>query len=214
MIYAALLIAAYVLGALPFAVWISRIFYHDDIRRHGSGNAGSTNMYRTYGVKAGLTTQLLDIAKGAVAAALPLWALALEWMPARNEEDVVYWMLGCGIAAVLGHTFSIFIRFQGGKGVNSMLGMMAVIAPWGSLIALVNFLVLLVLFRMVSVGSMLSVLAFNVWVWAARPEDAPVLKIVGAALFIFVVYTHRTNIQRILNGTERKVNLFGKKQNG
>ncbi|MFN8921558.1 MAG: glycerol-3-phosphate 1-O-acyltransferase PlsY [Sphingobacteriia bacterium] len=202
----ALLPMAYLLGALPFSVWISRLFYQDDIRRHGSGNAGSTNMYRTYGLWAGLSTQLLDIAKGSLAAALPL--LLAPGVPAWLGLQGLQLVLG--LTAVLGHVYSVFIKFKGGKGVNTMLGMMLVVAPWGSLVAIGAFALMLLSTRMVSVGSMVGVLAFNTWLWLAQPAGPYLLHGVGAALFLFVVYTHRSNIVRIRQGSERRIQFSRK----
>lgn len=212
-------VAAYVLGALPFSVWISQIFYHDDIRKHGSGNAGSTNMYRTFGVWAGLSTQLLDIAKGLLAAALPLLWLQYPTLPQPTwlADYTVETQLACGLLAVLGHVYSFLAGFKGGKGVNTMLGMMLSIALWGSLVAIGTFVGLLLLFRMVSVGSMGAVLAFNIFSWlqyAAGSIPQPLsVRVVGLLLLALVVYTHRSNIARIRQGTERKVGLGRKKAN-
>ncbi|MBX3101213.1 MAG: glycerol-3-phosphate 1-O-acyltransferase PlsY [Bacteroidetes bacterium] len=207
---------AYILGALPFSVWISQVFFQDDIRRHGSGNAGSTNMYRTFGVWAGLSTQLLDIAKGVLAAALPLLLVqyAPEQAPAWLPDYLTEAQLGCGLMAVLGHVYSFLAGFKGGKGVNTMLGMMISVTPQGSLVAVGTFIVMLLTFRMVSAGSMAAVLAFNLYEWGMHLGGYPQplsLRIVGLLLLVLVVYTHRTNISRIRQGTERKVNLRGKK---
>jgi glycerol-3-phosphate acyltransferase PlsY len=216
MTYVLLLISAYVLGALPFSIWISQLVYKDDIRRHGSGNAGSTNMYRAFGFWAGFSTQLLDIAKGAMAASLPV--LMLRYMPDLCPELVftrlVAVMLLCGICAVLGHVYSFLAGFKGGKGVNTMLGMMLFIEPTGSGIAVLTFIIMLLLFRMVSVGSMVAVLAFNLYLWINHlAGNIPPAELVGVSilLLLLVVYTHRSNIARIRQGTERKVNLFGSK---
>jgi glycerol-3-phosphate acyltransferase PlsY len=197
-------LGAYVLGSLPPAVWISKYVYGSDIRTHGSGNAGSTNMYRVFGFKAGLATQVLDILKGWVAAMLPVWLMAGE-----GSETRTMWQLACGVAAVVGHVYTVFAGFRGGKGVNTILGMMLAIAPGACAVGLTVFGVVLLAFGMVSLASMTAVGSFPVYVAAMEPDNR-VLLVTGIALFVYVVYTHRSNIRRIAAGKESKVNLISK----
>jgi len=227
---AALLVGAYLLGSIPSAVWISKRFFGQDIRTLGSKNAGSTNMYRVFGLKAGLPTQLIDIAKGSLAAALPYFAagpLGMTPMIAyighgdaiqTNQPALPFFVLqlACGLMAVIGHVYTIFAGFKGGKGVNTMLGMMLVIAPLGSAVAVGTFVLLLLTFRMVSLGSMLAVIAFTGFEVFMFSMDGGVVHMilagVGVLLSVFIIYTHRTNIGRIFNGTESKVPIYGKKK--
>ncbi|MDW8334591.1 MAG: glycerol-3-phosphate acyltransferase, partial [Bacteroidia bacterium] len=153
-------VAAYLLGSLPPAIWISKYLYGSDIRTHGSGNAGSTNMYRVFGFKAGLATQLLDILKGWLAAMLPVWFLTAENAESRTLQQLI-----CGAAAVVGHVYTIFAGFRGGKGVNTILGMMLAIAPAACAVGAVVFALTLLAFEMVSLASMTAVASFPVYVW-------------------------------------------------
>lgn len=206
----------YLLGSIPVAVWLSRSVYGVDVRTIGSGNAGSTNMYRSFGFKAGFITQLADILKGVIAASLPVLLL-------KNEHLVLpltLTMLGSGLAAVLGHTFPIFAGFRGGKGVNTILGMMLVLHPYGSAVSLLTFAIVLLLGRMVSLASLSAVYAFSLFVaasiWVQQPSGDEYSKSllflgIGLLLAVYITWSHRSNIDRIRKGTERRVNLFGSK---
>ncbi len=198
------MVAAYVLGSLPPAIWISRYFYGSDIRTHGSGNAGSTNMYRVYGFKAGFATQLLDVLKGWLAAMLPVWFLAFEGSESRTVQQLL-----CGVAAVVGHVYTVFAGFKGGKGVNTILGMMLAIAPGACGVGVAVFVVVLLVFQMVSLASMIAVGSFPVYVLLTDPDNR-VLFAVGVALFVYIVFTHRTNLRRMMAGKESKVDLIAK----
>jgi acyl phosphate:glycerol-3-phosphate acyltransferase len=214
------MVLAYLLGSIPTAVWVSKAFWKQDIRTLGSMNAGSTNMYRVFGFKAGFPVQVFDIAKGWLAAALPLFSyLAIVdpvVPPDGFSSDVA--ALACGLAAVLGHVYTCFAGFKGGKGVNTILGMMLIVEPWGSLVGIGVFVLVLLTSRMVSLGSMLAVTSFPVFVATravlrGRFDDTDYLLLgLGLLLAAFVVYTHRGNIGRVVAGTERKVNVFKKRK--
>lgn len=206
------LLLAYLLGSLPFSVWISKRFYGADIRTFGSGNAGSTNMYRTFGFKAGFITQILDVLKGVVAALLPIYLAFSD-----SETLFLLQQIACGTVAVLGHTFPIFAGFRGGKGINTILGMMLAIHPVGSVIGLGIFLLTMLTGKMVSLASMCAVSSFplflllkKVLVRGSFTAGEGILLYVGLALAVWVIYTHRENIGRIRSGTERKVDLIAK----
>jgi glycerol-3-phosphate acyltransferase PlsY len=206
------LLLAYLLGSLPFSVWISKHFYGADIRTFGSGNAGSTNMYRTFGFKAGFITQLLDVSKGVLAALIP------HYFPASDAEVfIIGQQIACGLVAVLGHTYPIFAHFKGGKGVNTILGMMLAIHPIGSAVGLGVFLLTMLTGKMVSLASMCAVSSFPLFLLLKRLLAAAsftvgehILLYVGLVLAGWVIYTHRENIGRIRSGTERKVDLIAK----
>jgi glycerol-3-phosphate acyltransferase PlsY len=206
------LVLAYLLGSLPFAVWISKRFYGADIRTFGSGNAGSTNMYRTFGFKAGFITQLLDVLKGVFAALIP------HYFPVSDAETLIIGQqIACGLAAVLGHTYPIFADFKGGKGVNTILGMMLAIHPAGSAAGLGIFLLTLLAGKMVSLASMCAVSSFPVFLLVKKlffresfSGGEEILLYAGLILALWVIYTHRENIGRIRSGTERKVDLVAK----
>ncbi len=210
------ILAAYLVGSIPTAVWVSGLFYRRDIRDYGSGNAGSTNTYRVLGFWPGLTVQLVDVLKGVVAALLPQWlgaSPAIDWDMARTQTHQVYLPLSCGLAAVVGHIYPVFADFRGGKGMNTLLGMMAAIFPLLAAISLGTFLLVLIAFRMVSLASMLATWVLPIYlltVFINRPPVQGWLMALSIAVPLLVLYTHRTNVQRILAGTESKVR-FGKK---
>ena len=202
---------AYLLGSVPTAIWISKFFYKKDIRNYGSGNAGSTNMYRVFGFKAGLATQIVDILKGYIAAMLPfrLW----KEIP---SEELTYIILGHGFFAILGHVFPLFASFKGGKGINTLLGVMLAVMPEASLVGVLVFVVVLLLSKYVSLASMTAVFSLPVYLYlkseiTGEPLDI-VLFVVGILLFLGVIYTHRSNIRRILKGTENKAGFLTKKK--
>lgn len=198
---------AYLVGSIPTAVWISRWWYGKDIRQYGSGNPGSTNMYRVFGFKAGLLTQIIDIAKGYVAAYLSSW-MELPGDPLRNQLLV-------GLCAVIGHIYTVLANWKGGKGVNTLLGVMLRVEPMACLVGIVVFLIVLLLGRMVSLASMSAVLSFPVYLLVLHFGNEeplhPFLFPFSLLLVVLIVYTHRSNIRRILRGEENKVNFVKSK---
>lgn len=200
------IVLAYLLGSLPFAVWISKYFFKQDIRTLGSGNAGSTNMYRSFGFWAGFSTQVLDILKSFAATMLPLW------LSVSLNDNLWLSQLLFGLASVIGHVYPIFAGFQGGKGVNSILGMMLAIAPIPTLFCLLVFLITLWFSEYVSLGSILATLAFTVLqLWGLVTNSTlynPLMLLIGIMLSLFIVFTHRQNIIRIKNGTESKASFI------
>jgi len=209
-------IAAYLLGSIPAAVWISKRFYGVDVRTLGSGNAGSTNMYRSFGFRAGFVTQVIDIIKGVLAVFLPIWI----GPPIADDAEHVLAQVACGAAAVLGHTFPVFAGFRGGKGVNTILGMMLALHTLGSLTGVFVFIVVLLRWRMVSLASICAVVSFPLYVVLAECTGAVryhsleatyLFMALGLLLACYILYSHRTNIARIRAGTERKVDLRRKR---
>ncbi|MCS7183286.1 MAG: glycerol-3-phosphate 1-O-acyltransferase PlsY [Thermoanaerobaculum sp.] len=196
------LLLAYCLGSIPTAVWVSKFFFGVDVRTLGSGNAGATNVARTLGLRAALPVVLVDVGKGALAAAVPglLWAQFPVWLP-----------LACVGAAVLGHTFPVFAGFRGGKGVATAAGGLLLLAP--SLVAVAALAWLAVAFttRLVSLASLTAgvALAVAALLW---PSQTPWgMKGVALGLCLFVFWTHRQNIRRLLAGQEPRFSLAGKK---
>jgi glycerol-3-phosphate acyltransferase PlsY len=176
-------------------------------------------MYRVFGWRAGVPVQLIDIAKGGFAAILPMQPEFKAWInPESSDQLQLLLMLAAGIAAVAGHIYTVFAKFRGGKGVNTMLGMMLAIAPIASLVSVLVFLITMLLTRMVSAASMTAVFAFPVYIYTrAFISGEPVSQIlfaVGVVLFVLVVYTHRSNIKRIRQGTESKVSLSRNSRSG
>jgi glycerol-3-phosphate acyltransferase PlsY len=183
---------AYLMGSIPFSFLVARAFGVDDVRRVGSGNVGATNVLRSAGRKAGALALLLDAAKGAGAS-----LLAMRLAP----DQELTWALAA-LAAVLGHMYPVWLRFQGGKGVATGLGAFAPLAPAAALGAAVVFVLLLVATRYVSLSSMAGALSLAVLIFA-RVGPGP-LAWAAAAAAGFVVLRHRSNVRRLLSGEERR----------
>lgn len=186
---------AYLLGSIPSGLIVGKLFYNIDIREHGSGNLGATNSFRTLGVKAGFAVTLADILKGTLAASLPLLF------------GVDLHLLLVGVFAVLGHTYPVFAGFKGGKAVATSAGILLAYAPALFLFMITFFILSLLVSKFVSLSSMLTGIVTVLYTFYLGD---PALIIVVAILTAFVVYRHRTNIQRIVNGTEPKVYLLKK----
>ncbi|HEX8506554.1 MAG TPA: glycerol-3-phosphate 1-O-acyltransferase PlsY [Hymenobacter sp.] len=205
------LLAAYLLGSIPTALWVGRRFFGlADIREHGSGNAGATNTFRVLGPKAGSAVLLVDALKGFVAAYfLPAWLVA---QGAIAPEHELYFKLACGVLAIVGHIFPVFAQFRGGKGVATVLGMMLGVAPAPVGVCMLIFIGMLLLFRYVSLASMTAGVSFALLQLLPpfRPAQ-PFMVYVGFVLAALLVYTHRANIGRLRSGTESRVPLFGRK---
>lgn len=209
-----LTVLAYFIGSIPTAVWVGRYFFGVDVRDYGSGNAGSTNTFRVLGAKAGVPVQVIDILKGFFAASLA----GLFYRNFGFFDASSYTMLRIifGLAAVVGHIFPIYEDFKGGKGINTLLGMMIAIHPWATLACVIMFLIVLLVSRYVSLGSIIGTLTFPLFLIASAvifhydDNRQDVLIIFGFAIFILVVLTHQKNIRRLMKGEENKasINLF------
>lgn len=199
---AILLIMSYLLGAFPSSIVYCRVFGGIDIRQHGSGNAGGTNAWRVLGWKIGLPVMLTDAAKGAAASVL---IVRIPVGPLPLELSTV--VLLCGLVAVIGHVFPIYSRFRGGKGVATAAGMLMVNAPIPVAFAIVLFALTLFLFGKVSLGSMMAAISLPISVFLIdrfTDIEYPVLLLVlTIGLALFIVYTHRSNIKRLLKREER-----------
>ena len=199
------LLAAYLLGSIPTALWVGRRFFGlADIREHGSGNAGATNTFRVLGPKAGSFVLLVDALKGFVVAFfLPQWLVAQGAISAEHE---LYYRLACGALAVVGHIYPVFAQFRGGKGVATILGMMLGVAPATVGVCIGVFIVMLLLFRFVSLASMTAGVTFALLQLLPRFRPAqPFLVYVGFVVAALLIYTHRANIGRLRAGTESRV---------
>jgi glycerol-3-phosphate acyltransferase PlsY len=189
---AAVLAAAYLLGSVPFSFLVARAFGVRDVRRVGSGNVGATNVLRSAGKPAGALAFLLDAGKGALAA-----LLAARFLPADPALPSL-----AAVAAVVGHMYPVWLRFQGGKGVATGLGAFAPLLPWAALGSVAVFAGVAAATRYVSLGSVAGALTLATWAWAAGgPGPVAFAAAFTAAL---VVFRHRSNLRRILGGTERR----------
>lgn len=187
-----LVVAAYLTGAIPTSFIVGRT-RGIDLRRHGSGNLGATNAFRVLGWKAATPIFMFDIAKGYFPTAFfPLW----DGRPAPE------WALAYGAAAIVGHVFSIYVGFRGGKGVATGAGVYLALAPLAVLVCLAVWLALVFGTGYVSVGSIVAALTLPAVVYASR-GPGPVLW-VGIALAAFVIFAHRSNVRRLLRGEENR----------
>jgi acyl phosphate:glycerol-3-phosphate acyltransferase len=199
-----LIVAAYLIGSIPTAVWISRYFFGIDIRDYGSGNAGATNTYRTLGKKWGTIVMVGDVLKGI--AATSLYILLPYYM--GNEWERTNFMIGLGLAAVLGHIFPIWADFRGGKGVATLFGMVVAIQPVVAACCVGVFLLVLYVTRFVSLSSILASIAFAVFILYIFNEKEPLYRIFAITVALLVVLTHQKNIGRLLRGEESKVPIL------
>ncbi len=209
-VYIIMAIIAYSIGSINFSVLVSRKMAGFDVREKGSGNAGSTNVLRTVGKKAAVITLVCDILKGIVAVLISILIgkIAKECSSAILVEIAA-------LAVVLGHTFPIFFEFRGGKGVATSLGLVLIINWKIGLICLVFALALMAITRMVSLGSISAAVLFAVLTLFIRDsyivEYEASFIIFGILLAAFVVFNHRSNLKRIISGTENKLS-FSKKE--
>ncbi len=192
---------AYLIGAVPFGLLIARLYGVKDIRKVGSGNTGATNVYRTAGSRAAVWVFLLDIGKGIVAVLLAR-QLSPNWWPQDVFLTVVV------MAAVVGHIFPVYLRFKGGKGVNTALGGLVMVMPVEILICVAVFLIMTVLFRYISLGSISAAVALPTALLVERyflnQEVTDVYLVFGIVLALLVILTHIKNIGRLIAGTENR----------
>lgn len=185
---------AYLLGSIPSGLWIGRKFFQIDIRQHGSGNLGATNSFRILGKKAGTIVLLMDLLKGSIS------VLLLKQMDLHGISPIII-----ALFAVVGHTYPLFANFKGGKAVATFAGVILAYQPVLFLIGLGIFILTLAISKMVSFTSMLTI---SIGVLLSLYFQDMVLTTIALLADIFIIYRHRTNIQRILNGTEAKVDIF------
>ncbi|MBP6168194.1 MAG: glycerol-3-phosphate 1-O-acyltransferase PlsY [Leptotrichiaceae bacterium] len=203
MITVLLILIAYVLGSIPNALWVGKTFKNIDVREHGSKNTGSTNAARVLGAKLGIFTLILDILKGALPTYLGivLGANLLTRITGIDKLDIIV----IGMAAILGHTFSLFLKFKGGKAVATTLGVFLVLVPYAILILLVVFFVIFGLTKYVSLASIVSAVALPITVYLTT-RHIP-LTILGIIIGLLVIIRHKENIKRLINGTESKLSF-------
>jgi len=195
-----LLIIAYLLGSIPFSYLLGKWLKGVDLRKEGSGNLGGTNAIRVLGKPIGFTVALLDITKAGL---LVFFLLNTTWFEAFDPLHPLYY----GFAAVIGHVHPIWFKFNGGKGVATTLGMLLAYAPWLALSMVVLFFVIEFFTKIVSVSSTISVIAaflFSLAFHLSGMSDWP-LVVVTFMSSVVVVYAHRSNYQRLRQGTERKI---------
>jgi acyl phosphate:glycerol-3-phosphate acyltransferase len=191
------LVASYLLGAVPTSYLAGRLFRGIDLREHGSRNLGATNLYRVLGWRYAVPVGLLDAAKGLVP--------VLVFAPRVSSSEL--FALICGLVAVVGHVFSVFVGFKGGKGVATAAGVMLGLTPAALGVAVLVWVALVYLTGYVSVGSIAAAAIFPLAVYLLEPPDQPAMLGLDIAVAAAIVWLHRGNIQRLFKGTE---NRFGR----
>ena len=205
---------SFVLGSIPSAIWVGKLFKGVDVREHGSGNAGTTNTFRVLGWPSGVTVFIMDFMKGFVAS---FWVSALAWdmfvgpLSPPNWEVDAFLKISCGLFAVVGHMFPIFARFKGGKGAATACGMLFGIEPISIGISSIIFITTILVTRYVSLASILASFFYPVslivmkYVYGFDKLVDGSMVIFGAFVATGIIVKHKSNIKRLLSGTESKV---------
>ncbi len=203
-----LIIFSYLIGAIPTSIWTGKIFFGIDIREHGSGNAGATNVMRVLGLKAGIPVLLFDIFKGWAAVQLIYLFPALG----NDSETFINLRIISGICAVIGHIYPVYAGFRGGKGVATIFGVLLALHPLSTISAAGIFILSLIVTKYVSVSSMLAGLSFPIWIIFVYASPFLYLKIFSVITAVLLIITHKKNIKKLINGEENKATfLFRKK---
>jgi glycerol-3-phosphate acyltransferase PlsY len=211
---AVILLLSYLAGSIPGSVWMGQLLYGVDVRKHGSLNAGATNVFRVLGWKAGVLSTIVDLGKGLLAAGV-IASIRIDGLPSGfafwQVESVV--RLLAGIAAIVGHMLPIWARFRGGKGVNTAAGVLFAITPKTMWIVIGVFALVLFSSRYVSLASIIAAVMFpatiaiRMFVFDIEALDRSLL-LFGIIFALAILYAHRSNIQRLIAGTENKVQKF------
>jgi glycerol-3-phosphate acyltransferase PlsY len=197
------LLVAYLMGSIPTAVWVGKVFYGVDVREHGSGNAGATNTFRVLGKTAGIPVLLIDALKGWVAVMLPVWFLGGFDSPVLFEN----FRVTCGAMAVIGHVFPVFAGFRGGKGVATLMGVAFGMFPMAALGGVALFLLVLLFTHYVSLGSILASIGYGLFLLLVEKVHHDATIIFAVMIPLLVILTHKANIQRLISGNESRTYL-------
>ena len=207
--YIIIAVIAYLIGSINFSIILSKRMAGFDIREQGSGNAGTTNMLRAVGKKAAVITLICDILKGVVSILIAVLAGKIV----KNLDNALLVQLA-GIFVIIGHTFPVFFKFKGGKGIATALGVLLMINWQIGLICLIFALVLMALTKMVSVGSIAAAILFPILVafidqnYIVQTSNSNWSYLVFSIIVaLLVIFNHRANVQRILNGTENRLSF-------
>ena len=193
-----LILAAYVVGATPTSFWIGRWIYGVDLRDEGSGNLGATNTFRILGWRAALPAVVMDVAKGW----LPVWLF-----PQLHVDPSARWVLAYAAAVIVGHVFSFWVGFRGGKGVATSGGVFLQLSPWSVLVGFLVWALVTAATRYVSVGSIGAACLTAGSAWAFYRKDGLLLPVALTGLAVLIIFKHRTNVSRLLPGTESRFNF-------
>jgi glycerol-3-phosphate acyltransferase PlsY len=192
-----LVVVGYLLGSIPFGLVLARVFLGVDVRQVGSGNIGATNAARAGGKKLGVAVLILDAAKAMVPVAVT------QQLTAGWGKEAPYWVMAVAVAAFAGHLFPIWLKFKGGKGVATGVGIFLVLSPWAALAGLGAYALLYAITRISSVGSLAGSAACVIGVFAQQGPESP-LAWAGAAIGAMIWWRHRENIRRLLSGEEKR----------
>jgi len=195
------LILSYLLGSIATAVWAGKIFHKVDVREHGSGNAGATNVIRVLGWKTGVPVLLIDVLKGWTAGMLPVFFNLAD----EGTAMITNYQILAGMAVVAGHIFPVFAGFRGGKGVATISGVLLAIHPLLTISCLGVFLCVLLVSGYVSLSSMIAGIAFPVFLFLFFGSPSVFFKVFSVVVAIALIFTHRKNISRLLQGEESKL---------
>jgi len=198
-----MLLGAYLLGSIPSAVWVGKWFFGVDVREHGSKNAGATNTFRILGKKAGIPVLFFDVFKGWLAVKLFSSFSSLE----PGTSQMVNLQMALGMLAVIGHIFPIYVRFKGGKGVATLLGIILAIHFKAALIAFLIFVIVFVISKYVSLGAIIAATFFPFILIYGFKEQSASLQYFATAISVLLILTHRKNIYRLLKNQENKMEL-------
>lgn len=210
MLPAVLVIAAYLIGSIPFSFLVVKLFAGADIRQLGSRNVGATNVARTFGKTPGVIALLLDIAKGYAAIALARWlTMQPQWpfAPGANPSPLYsrdFWIALAGLIAVLAHMFPVWLRFHGGKGVATATGAFLALDPLSVLAGTIVFVIVIVAMRFVSLASMVSAASIPVFFRFLSHESFWTI-VISIVISILIIVKHHTNIARLTQGSERRM---------
>ena len=191
---------AYLLGSIPTAVWVGKKFHGIDVREHGSGNAGATNVIRVLGWKTGIPVMLVDIGKGWLAAYLPV----LLHLAANGSAQLTNIQILTGLTSIIGHVYPVLAGFRGGKGVACTVGVLIALHPYLTFSCIAVFLIVLLITGYVSVASMSMGVAFPILLFILFNTPSLYFKIFAVFIAIAIIFTHRKNIKRLLKGEEPK----------
>lgn len=218
-----IIIFSYLIGSFPTALVVSRSFFGFDIRKKGSGNMGSTNVFRVLGWKWGVVVQIIDILKGLIPVMLIANIIGKDLIfPHTNAEDsLIIIQLIAGFSSICGHIWTVFAGFKGGKGINTALGVLIAIAPIDVIIAIVAFAIILFSTGYVSLGSITASIIIPISLFIRKEifdieiEGYNILNIFFIVIACLLIFTHRKNIERLIKGTENRFEnmmLFKKKE--
>jgi glycerol-3-phosphate acyltransferase PlsY len=198
-----LIVCAYLIGAIPASIWIGKIFFSKDIRDFGSGNAGASNAVRVFGARVGLAVLVFDVLKGFLALQLVYFIN----VAVPGTEKYITIRIFLGISAILGHIYPVYAGFRGGKGVATVFGVLLALHPLATLTAAGFFLAGLLVTGFSSVGSLLAGIIFPILIIFVFRSPYISLQIFSVLVTLILIFTHRKNIKRLLNGTENKTSF-------